>query len=139
MVSKWFADKASAIEYIRKDAVGNPKGTKGPASGFRCMECGAAIPKGRKRCPKCGSYDVDLANPGARYHQDMQKWAFHQATRSGLPKSERRYYEGQEVAHSVSESRSRGLGMSNPARSKLMPLLLIGGIGLIIWLANRKS
>ena len=28
---------------------------------FKCQECGAKVPTGRKKCPKCGSEDIDLA------------------------------------------------------------------------------
>lgn len=27
---------------------------------FRCQECGRLIPKGSHKCPKCGSYDIDI-------------------------------------------------------------------------------
>ncbi len=80
-------------------------------------------------------------NPGAAWHREQMEKYYDLAEKED-PGSWKYYKQmGRASAHSNSNFKSEDLNMPNPiSNSSLLPIILvIGGIGLIWWLAKKNS
>ena len=73
-----FVEEAKVCgKVLKKDSRGKPvgKNTKG-ATKLECMKCGRKFSSSKPnsvRCPKCGSYDIDLQYEGVKMKEDQLK------------------------------------------------------------------